>query len=565
MNSFPEPNKNSNSDDSNIIVNPNTGEKFDANTGLPVEESSNNAGDVDSGNPFPVSKNDDEQSRQLPSPSLPLMPNAPVFPSPEQKTKPQDVGTVKPAPFPEPETLPEPPKPQTLPEPKTLPETPEPPNRNAESSKEEEVEMPPAHIMNPETDEEVAHVIVETHTAPDEETIIDKVKKVKQTTTVDVESVPVKSETKNKPSTLPTQEPSTEDKTDTEDKKRKSRWEAGGRPTENKTKIPDTITVREWDDDTTDDPIYGLGSENDVASKKYKPKTSKNIILNERDYVLMDFMTRHRYCYSEQLARLVKAENKDIRVRLTKLEKEGYIRREVITRGQDLWLTRKAGLQIIGSPYNAIAKGQVATLYIQHTIGVANLAVELEMGEGAKNILGEPDFPKMNRYPYGKYDPDVEPSVLGEMIVTEREIRSSNRVLRGGNSKETTLDFKHKVEAAAADRTAPERLEGNEWMFVVYGKGEHVPDLVVSRPRGVNGEPQHIAIELELTAKDLPGWRRILKWYKEYGIMYDKVYYFTHARTIATRLGKVIEELGLEDKVLIRKYIPNNDRGPFWG
>lgn len=348
------------------------------------------------------------------------------------------------------------------------------------------------------------------------------------------------------------------------DKIRKSTWEAGGRPSENKAKIPEIINIENWTDDTSSDPHIGLGSENDVNSKENKPKVNKKVVLNERDYIMMSFMTRYRYCYSDQLSRLVGAENKDVRARLSKLEKEGFIRREVITRGQDLWLTRKAGLQMIGSPYSAINKGQVSTLYIQHTIGVGNLGVELEMlGEG-KNILGEPDFPKMNRYPYGIYNPDEAPSLTGEMTVTEREIRSSNRVLKGGNS-ETTLDLKNKVEAAVLNHSAPERLEGNEWMFVVYGKGEHFPDLVIHRGRSPEGKPQHIAVELELTAKDLPSWRRILKWYRDYGIMYGKVYYFTHNRTIATRLHKVIEELNMEDFVVVRKYVPANNRGPFWG
>lgn len=344
--------------------------------------------------------------------------------------------------------------------------------------------------------------------------------------------------------------------------KKEPRWSAGGRPSENKTKIPETITAREWDDNTEDDPVYGLGAEKE--KEEFKPKTNKKIVLNERDYIMMAFMAKHKYCYSDQLARLVKAENKDVRARLTKLEKEGYIRREIITRGQDLWLPKKAGLQMIGSPYAPIQKGQIPPSAIQHTIGVGNIAVELEMGEGAENILGEKDFPKMNRYQYGKYDPSVFPSEYGEMTISEKEIRSSNRVLRGGNQT-TTLDLREEVKAALYDTSAPERLEGNEWMFVVYSKGEHFPDLVVSRPRTDTGKPQHLAIELELTAKDLPSWRRILKWYRDDGVMFDKVYYFTHSRTIATRIKKVVDELDLADFVILRKYIPKNDRGPFWG
>jgi len=530
MNNFPKPSPNSNEDSSsvdNVIIHPETGQKFDASTGLPIEEAESSPQDVSSNKEETSSVSETHPPVSvLPEPKIKL-PEPPENALPKEPSKRTDVISEEKTN----NTIPQPPR--VFPKPEHVER--EDVNTSAENDKVSNTRQEALPVANNQN-------YLENNAELKEE------RNVAQDTAVSLDNP---TETESGEKTL-------------KEQIRKSKWEAGGRPSQNKTKIPDNISVRDWDDNTEDDPIYGLGSDNDVKEKKNKPKTNQKLVLNERDYIMMSFMTRYRYCYSDQLARLVGAENKDIRARLTKLEKAGYIRREVITRNQDLWLTRKAGLQIIGSPYAAIQKGQVSTLYIQHTIGVGNLAVELEMGDGGKNILGEEEFPKMNRYPYGMYNPGEEASVLGEMTVTEREIRSANRVLRGGN-QETTLDLKYKVEAAVNDTTAPERLEGNEWMFVVYGKGEHVPDLVVHRPRGENGKPAHIAIELELTAKDLPGWRRILKWYKEYGIMYDKVYYFTHSRTIATRLQKVIDELDLAERVIVRKYIPNNNRGPFWG
>jgi hypothetical protein len=496
----------------NFIVHPETGEKFDAETGEPIlSDDSSSISETNSdggGNILPEPVFEEGSYIQQP-PSLPL---PPIFSSEDdtENERPEELPTPQPDVIVHPETGE-----------KFDAETGEPIIYEESTNNEISAEV------EPETDEievEKNHVI-----SSNAEELFDS-----KEISVEVSELKV----------------------------RQSKWAAGGRPSEMKAKIPEIITVRDWDNNTEDDPIYGLGSEKE--ENEYKPKTNKKIILNERDFIMMNFMTKHRYCYSEQLARLVSAENKDIRARLARLEKEGYIRRETITRGQDLWLTKKAGLQIIGSPYNAIGKGQVSPAAIQHTIGVGNLAVELEMGEGAENILGEDDFPKTNRYLYGKYDPDSSPVLLGEMTISEREIRSANRVLRGGNN-ETTIDLKYKVQAAAADFSAPERLEGNEWMFAVYSKGEHFPDLVVSRPRDEQGKPQHIAIELELTAKDLPSWRRILKWYQQDGVMFSKVYYFTHVRTIATRVQKVVDELGLTDRVILRKYIPRNNRGPFWG
>jgi hypothetical protein len=329
--------------------------------------------------------------------------------------------------------------------------------------------------------------------------------------------------------------------------------------------IPETIDVGDWDDDSDNDPAIGLGAEREKVAPVKKPRLGKGLNITDRDIIMMKFLARYRYAYVDQLARLVNSEPKDIKPRLKKLESEGLVRSEAITAGQDIYLTRKAGNAIIDIDFPEIKKGQVSFITIAHTIGLGNLGVELEMSTGGKNILGEDDFPVRNRYFMGLRDPYSEPTELGEMTVTEREIRRGNRLFRGDK---TTEDMRLLAEAAFADPSGPEMLEGNEGLFVVYGKGkdgEHVPDLVVARPRGENGEVEHIAIELELTPKNNAEWSRILRWYRDHGFMYKKIYYFTHKRTIGDALKKAAQNVGVEDRLVIRKYIPQNDRGPFWG
>lgn len=328
--------------------------------------------------------------------------------------------------------------------------------------------------------------------------------------------------------------------------------------------VPDNIEVEDWTDDASSDPVIGLGAEKDSGNKK-PVRSGKGFSITERDVLIMRFLTRYRYAYVDQIARLVNAEIKDVKARLRRLENEGLIRSEDITAGQSIFLTRKAGLSVIDLDFPEIKKGSVSFITVAHTIGLVNLAVELEMATGGKNILGEDEFPKYNRYPRGIYNPNEEPSVIGEMTVTEREIRRGNKLFRGDK---TTEDMRILAKEAAEDDSAPELLEGNEGLFVVYGTGkdgEHVPDLVVARPRDENGKVKHIAIELELTPKSNGEWSRILRWYRDHGFMYEKIYYFTHKRSIAENIKTIAENLHMEDRVFVRKYIPQNNRGPFWG
>ena len=104
-------------------------------------------------------------------------------------------------------------------------------------------------------------------------------------------------------------------------------------------------------------------------------------------------------------------------------------------------------------------------------------------------------------------------------------------------------------------------------MFVVYvpPTNEHIPDLVVARERAADGHPRHIAIELELTEKPLPEWKRILRWYRNDGDMYEKIYYLTQKRSIAYGLRRADAEVGLGDRLVIRNYVPRHGRTPFWG
>lgn len=314
----------------------------------------------------------------------------------------------------------------------------------------------------------------------------------------------------------------------------------------------------------------------DARGKKKSPEPTRRAFqIQERDIVLLRFLTKYQFSYVDALARLLDSTPQSINNRLRTLEEYELVKRQTIAAGSTLWQSRKAGIELAGMSFKE-NKRSISFATIRHTIGLVNLAAELEReAPGSKDILGLEDkfgesFPVMNRFPGGirLYAEEAleTPLTYGEMTVAEREIRQGQKRYRGGRGSGEMRDI---VEFAILDPSAPELETGNEGLFVVYGSGgktgEHVPDLVITRPRDEDGKPQHFAIELELTAKSPADWKRILRSYRDNGGMYSRVYYFTPDRAIANMIRNADEEVGLGERLVLRKYTPKNKRQPFKG
>lgn len=310
------------------------------------------------------------------------------------------------------------------------------------------------------------------------------------------------------------------------------------------------------------------------GSKGRKP-SRPGFSIQERDITLLRFLTKYQFSYVDALARVLNSSPQSVTNRLRILEAHDLVKRQVIAAGSTLWQARKAGIELAGMSFTENKKS-ISFATIRHTVGLVNLAAELEReAPDGKDILGLVDkfgepFPVMNRFPGGirLYGEEVDSVDLtyGEMTVSEREIRQGQKRYRGGRS---SAEMREMVELAVLSSEAPELEEGNEGLFVVYGSGgktgEHVPDLIVTRPRGEDGRPNHFAIELELTAKSPYDWKRILRSYRDNGGMYSRIYYFTPDRPIANMIRNADEEVGLGDRLIIRKYTPKNKRQPFLG
>lgn len=315
---------------------------------------------------------------------------------------------------------------------------------------------------------------------------------------------------------------------------------------------------------------------NKRTSKKSQNTGKRGFQIQIRDITLLRFLTKYQFSYVDALARVLDSTPNSINNRLRTLEDYDLVKRQVLAAGATLWQPRKAGIELAGMNFTENKK-VISFATVRHTVGLVNLAAELEReAAGGKDVLGLQDrfgepFPVENRFPGGirLYGEEAlnTPLTFGEMTISEREIRQGQKRYRGGRS---SAEMRDAVELAISSGEAPELEEGNEGLFVVYGSGgqtgEHVPDLVVTRPRNADGSPNHFAVELELTAKSPSDWKRILRSYRDAGGMYSRIIYFTPDRPIANMIKNADEEVGLgPDRLILRKYTPKNKRQPFLG
>lgn len=323
------------------------------------------------------------------------------------------------------------------------------------------------------------------------------------------------------------------------------------------------LVVDEGFDD--DNPAFGdSGTKREDVDYAF---SSRNIRITPRDLDMIAFLARFRYAQGVQIARYVGSSRKSVDQRLTKLGKAGLLRREDISQGQGLWTPTAMGLAASDMDFAAIGSGKISPVTLAHTLGLVNLAISLE--KGYENILGLADFGEMNRVN------SAGVLVPGETLVSEREIRQSQARWK---SYMVRTDMERAYMRALEDWRAgdvslpsPEFEVGNEAMFILWatraGRSDHIPDMVVTKPREFDGSPASLAIELELSVKPMKEWRRIMSTFAEDNSLYSHVHYFTHKKNIAQGLTDVAKSVGLveQGRFTVHSYKPANGGKPFWG
>tara|TARA_B100000378_G_scaffold123015_1_gene99304 strand:+ start:1074 stop:2060 length:987 start_codon:yes stop_codon:yes gene_type:complete len=308
--------------------------------------------------------------------------------------------------------------------------------------------------------------------------------------------------------------------------------------------IEPLIDVGSWDDEDEDQG-------NEPASSPHR-----SILITPRDGIVLSFLTRYGFAPTTPLARLTGVQPESIRKRMDALRAAGFVKNIQTPLGW-FWVATPAGIDLSG--FTLPPKEEIRLHNLHHSLAVTELAAELEAEHPhATDVLGVEQFGESFPVKHRNTEyrgADTLARVWGSDCVAEREILQS----LGNQWGTASADARRAVEEAAADPTAPETAAGNEWMFVAYGDGgrtgRHTPDLVVLRPRAEDGTPQHIAVEFERTRKPREDQIRIFKAFKEQGLMFGKVVYFTPSSGIRNHLLNVAEEVGLGN-LTVRKYQP---------
>lgn len=318
-----------------------------------------------------------------------------------------------------------------------------------------------------------------------------------------------------------------------------------------------------WDEDN---PAFDMEDAPEGDEGVELRRSSRGIRITDRDLQMVNFLARFRFATGIQMARYVDSSKKAVTQRLGALSKAGLVRKEEVTRGQTLWTPTAWGLSTVDLDFRVIQSG-ISPVTIGHTLGLVNIAIELETG--ASNILRLPEGVQHNRVlPTGEV-------VLGETLVTEREMRQEeNRLKKNVARADYERAFTRELRAwrdAGSQGLSPEHRVGNEGMLIMWGtrqgQKDHVPDLVVSRDRLPNGFGGNFAIELELNRKSKKEWERILVQYKEREDLYAHVFYFTHKRNIKDDLEEAAQKVGLtqQGRFTVLPYKPQEGNLPFWG
>lgn len=268
-------------------------------------------------------------------------------------------------------------------------------------------------------------------------------------------------------------------------------------------------------------------TKNTRKKKSSKKNALGGIRLTNRDKHILEFLGRYRYATVAQLARRFDTSEKTLRNRLPKLREGGLVDSVFIVHARpSVWLVTSAGLKIIGMNLTApsIKWGQV-----RHTMLLVELGITFEMSD--------------------------------ENVLTEREIRAAATRYSPTPRMKASVDFyksMQQLEEFEEESDVDTRVT-SALTVPVHGRGiGHIPDMVLARepfPSGVSGS---IAIELELTRKNLGEWRTVLSAFRDSN-RFAEVYYFVTSREVSKAMTRVVKAIGAEDKIFIRMFEPEDD------
>lgn len=308
--------------------------------------------------------------------------------------------------------------------------------------------------------------------------------------------------------------------------------------------------------------ILGLGRYG--AEKYFKGRRYRTTV---GDQALLEFLVKFKFANTRILKWISNEPQGRTWRKLNRLRNSGLVESKTIIGIPDLWGATPAGVGVAGYSFSAGLRPMPKVLTISATLGVNYVAACLWFN--SINVLNLDDFPARNRII--ALQEDGVDRVRGENLVSELEIRSSlGKEINPQSTTMRTLGDERLYDVISSNVRAeferweqsgrvgesPEFALGNEYMWVLYPTSQltlsyHVPDLVVKRERGPNGEPRSIAVEMERYDKSPDRYDKIMLAYKLDEYLYEKVIWITPNTRVARALEEAAKSVGFENYSII--------------
>lgn len=308
--------------------------------------------------------------------------------------------------------------------------------------------------------------------------------------------------------------------------------------------------------------LIGLGRYG--PEKHFKGKRYRTTL---GDLALLEFLVKFKFANTRILRWISHEAQNTTWQKMRRLENNGLAESQSLIGVPDLWGSTLTGIGLSGYSLNPGLKPMPKMQTISSTMGVNYLAACLWFN--TINVLNLDDFPASNKFM--GLENGEQKKVRGEDLVSELEIRSSlGKEINPYSSTVKNLGDERLYDVIGSNvrneikiwadggkvGKSPEFLAGNEYMWVLYPEGQltlsyHVPDLVLRRERGPNGEPRSIAVELERYSKTNDRYDKTMLAYKLDEHLYEKVIWVTPNARVARELDAAAKQVGFKKYSII--------------
>ena len=285
------------------------------------------------------------------------------------------------------------------------------------------------------------------------------------------------------------------------------------------------------------------------------------------DAAMLEFLVKFKFANTRILRWISNEPQGRTWRKLNRLRDSGLVESKSLIGVPDLWGATPSGVAISGYAHNPGLRPMPKMFTISSNMGVNYIAACLWFN--SVNVLNLDDFPAKNRII--SLQEDGRDRVRGEMLVSEYEIRSSlGKEINPQSSTMKTLGDERLYDVISSNvrrefeiweeggklGESPESTLGNEYMWILFPTSQltlsyHVPDLVVKRERGPNGEPRSIAVEVERYDKSNDRYDKIMLAYKLDEHLYEKVVWITPNTRVARALERAAKEVGFDRYTII--------------